>query len=193
MCFSRLVAEEVAAHVAYQNRKRPVGLGSRYRSANPSRQRLAPGRLVAWMADAVINRHLGDIEWVDAIEAPNVEAVLLGVGPSLVMGVDTARRAKEMLRGVRVELIATKVVQTRGNSQSARRHSGDDCPAPSAHRTVAMPGVNESLRKVDIEPHLSAVTRTRVSSVEFHSRPHPSRSNRIRSTSSTVTLSLCRS
>jgi hypothetical protein len=64
----------------------------------------------------VVNRHLLYFEGVDALQTPDIETVLPGIGPPLVMRVDAACRAEEVLRGVRVELIGAKAVRTFGDS-----------------------------------------------------------------------------
>jgi hypothetical protein len=63
----------------------------------------------------VVDCDLRQFERVDAFETPDIETVLPRIGPPLVMGVDTTRRAKEVLGGLRVELIEAEAVRTFGD------------------------------------------------------------------------------
>ena len=93
---------------------------------------------ISRMIDAVVNGHLLHIERVEILQAPHVETVLARIKATLVVGVDAARRAEEVLRRVRFELIDAKGVRTFRDSKAADRYCRDHSPTSPAHRTVAM-------------------------------------------------------
>src|SRR5690606_18026243 len=63
------------------------------------------GRAVGGMVDAVAGRHLAQVERIDALQAGDVEPVLVGVRAPLVVGVDAAYPAEPVARGHGVELV----------------------------------------------------------------------------------------
>ena len=64
------------------------------------------------MVHAIVRRHVRNVEGVDSLEAPDIEAVLLRVGATLMMRVYAAIRAKVVTRGSRVELIEPYDIRT---------------------------------------------------------------------------------
>lgn len=57
------------------------------------------------MIQTVERRHVCNIKRVDPVEAPDVEAVLLGIGAALMMGIDAANGAEVVFGCLGVELI----------------------------------------------------------------------------------------
>ena len=52
---------------------------------------LYPIRLpISRVIDAIVHGHLSQLEWVDALQAANVEVILLRVRATLVMRIDAA-------------------------------------------------------------------------------------------------------
>ena len=83
--------------------------GSLYKGLGPSSWGGHSGRnsyfAFGRMVHTVIGRNRTKIERIYAFQAANVVAVLVGVGPALMMAVDATVRAEVVLRGLRVELI----------------------------------------------------------------------------------------
>ena len=67
---------------------------------------------VCWVVDAILQWHGLQIEWVDALEAPDVVAVLVWKRAALMMGVDAAVGAEEVPRHVGVELVELQCLLT---------------------------------------------------------------------------------
>src|SRR5262249_1786034 len=63
------------------------------------------GKVVRWVVDAVVDDNVLEIERAQPRQASNVHAVLVRIRSSLMVGIDTAFRAKEMLCRTRIELV----------------------------------------------------------------------------------------
>ena len=76
------------------------------------------------MRDTVLHRDFLEVEGAYALQAGNVDPVLIGIRAPLVMGVDAAFRAKVMLRRHGVELIERQKVRALADFKIAkfRRH-----------------------------------------------------------------------
>ena len=57
------------------------------------------------MMDPIIRRYIFKIERIHTFKAPDVIAILMGIGAALMVCINTAVRAKIMLRGFGVECI----------------------------------------------------------------------------------------
>ena len=98
------------------------------------------------MVHAVVNRYFFDFKGIDPLQTADVEAVLVRVGPPLMMRVDATCRAEEMLRCIRVELIEAKRIIATRDPEAANRSGRDDCATSPAHRTIAMSRINQPVR-----------------------------------------------
>jgi hypothetical protein len=68
---------------------------------------------------SVHDRHLGKIEWADALQTCNVYTVLLRIRATLVMCGDTAQRTKEMLGFASIESVTSQHVIAPNDAQIA--------------------------------------------------------------------------
>ena len=65
------------------------------------------------MARAFVDLHGLEIERANAFKAGNIHAQLIGIGPSLMVGVNPAFLAEIMLRRLCIELIKVEIVLAR--------------------------------------------------------------------------------
>ena len=70
------------------------------------------------MMNTVVDRYMFKFVQIYALQAADVLAVLLRVGPPLVMRIDAANRAKQMSRGFGVEPILAKKLLTFRDSET---------------------------------------------------------------------------
>src|SRR5665213_1487405 len=61
---------------------------------------------VVGMIDAIHDRHLGEIERADPVQASHIDGIQVRVGSPLMMGVDSAAGTEEVLRRSGVEAVA---------------------------------------------------------------------------------------
>ena len=114
------------------------------------------------MLDAIACRYLGNIERVHIFEASNVVAVLVGIGATLMMRIDSAVGAEVMLRGHRVELIQPKNLVALQDSQSRQGHRSYDRPFSSTYRAIAAVRIDDAVWQVKFNDYSSAVTASPV-------------------------------
>jgi hypothetical protein len=62
------------------------------------------------MVHAVVYRNIFNLEWIDTLQATDVETVLFRIRPTSVMGVDATDGAKIVLRRLGIELVKTQDV-----------------------------------------------------------------------------------
>ena len=62
------------------------------------------------MINAIVDRHIRDVERVDALQTCNIVAILAGIGPPLMVRIDPTFGTEEVLRGLRVELVELEVL-----------------------------------------------------------------------------------
>src|SRR4249920_2490854 len=109
------------------------------------------------MVHAVDDGHLGEVERADAVEAGDVDAVLVGVRATLVVGVDAATRAEEVLRGAGVELVGGERVRAGEDLDPADRRRYRDRAAHAAIGAGAAPRGAKAVAQPGAEPHRAAV------------------------------------
>src|SRR5438552_19109974 len=107
--------------------------------------------------NAVVHRHFSEIEGTYAIEAGDVDAVLIGVRPPLVMGVDAALRAEMVLRRHGVELVGGERFAACENGHAVEiGRDGDGAAHPAIGAGTAARRL-QSVRKYNAEAHGSAM------------------------------------
>jgi hypothetical protein len=57
------------------------------------------------VVDAIACGDVGNVEWINVLKASNVKAILIRIGATLMMRIDSAVGAEVVLRGHRIELI----------------------------------------------------------------------------------------
>jgi hypothetical protein len=87
----------------------------------------------AGMVDAVVDDNVLEIEGAQPREAGDIDAELIGIGSTFMMGIDAAFRAKEMFGRTCVEFIDRQRLDARQNLNAAE--IGGDCNG-SAHPAV---------------------------------------------------------
>lgn len=97
------------------------------------------------MVNAIIGRHVLNQKGIDALQAADVVAVLFRVRTALVVGVDAAHRAEEVLRGVGVEFITRERRLTLDNPDTRQRDGRHDCPFATADRAVAAAWIHHTI------------------------------------------------
>ncbi len=72
------------------------------------------------MIDPIDDGDLSQFKGINAVKASHVEAVLLAVGSSLMVRIDTAYRTKIVFSGHGVELIERQFFLAPGNAQTVQ-------------------------------------------------------------------------
>ena len=85
------------------------------------------------MVGAIVDDNVLEIEGAQPREAGDIDAELVGIGSPLMMGIDAAFRAKEMLGRACVEFIDRQRLDARQNVNAAE--IGGNCNGP-AHSAV---------------------------------------------------------
>lgn len=107
--------------------------GDLFRRYKPQRPRPARGSAgVVRVVHAVGDGHFREVERADAFQAGDIDAVLVRIGATLVVGVDAAARAEEVLRGSGVEAVAGQGVLALKDFDAARLRGDDDRAAHAA-------------------------------------------------------------
>lgn len=109
---------------------------------------------------AVHDRHLGEVEWADAFETRDIDAVLLRIRAALVMGVDAALRTEEMLGLAGIEPVAGQLVLAPDDMQAAQGRGHRDRAAHSAIGTGASPDGVEAVAELNLELDRATMTLT---------------------------------
>ena len=110
------------------------------------------------VVDAVIDWHLAEQEWIDALQAAHVVAVLVGERASPVVRVDAADTAEVVPCDLRVELVEAKVLLAQHDADAAEWHRSDDRPLAAANRAVAAAWIDDAVRQVEFDHYGAAVT-----------------------------------
>jgi hypothetical protein len=116
--------------------------------------------VVAGVLHAVHHRHLGEIEGADAFQTRNVDTVLMRIRAALVMCVDTALRAKEMLGFAGIETIAGQFVLAPDDAQTVQGGGHGDRATHPAIGAGASPNGVESITELNLELDRAAMTLT---------------------------------
>src|SRR5690606_33084821 len=97
---------------------------------------------------------------VDALQAANIEAVLLRVGPALMVRVDATMTAEVMLGRTGIELVELEMLRAFQDAKPGKRHRSDNGAFAATDGAVTTPGVDDSVRQIDLKFHGTAVTRS---------------------------------
>src|SRR5690606_31578158 len=111
------------------------------------------------MVDPVFHGHVRDGEWIDALQAADVEAVLFRVGPALVMGMDAAVAAEVMLRRAGVELVEPEMFGPLDDAQPRQRDRRDHGALAAADGAVAASGIHDAVLQVQFQFDGATVAR----------------------------------
>lgn len=114
------------------------------------------------MIHTIIGRHIRNIERIDPFQTPHIESVLFWIGPPLMMRIDAAVRAKIMLRRMRIELIELQMLRTFDYAYSTQRHRRDHGALAPANGAIASPGIDDAIRKIELQLHPPAMARCAV-------------------------------
>lgn len=106
---------------------------------------------------AIAGRYVWDVKGIDAVQAANIEAVLRGIRPALVVGIDPALGAEVMLRGLGGELIQPKQLLPLQYPQSGQRNRGDHSTFAPANAAVASSRVDDAVRQIQLQHDGTAV------------------------------------
>ena len=124
--------------------------------------------IIAGVPHAIHHRHLGEVEWADAFQTRNVDAVLVRIRTALVMGVDAALRTKEMLGFARIEPVAGQLVLAPDEAQAPQCRGHRDRSAHAAIGAGASPDGVESIAELDVELDCATMTLTVHVRLPFH-------------------------
>jgi hypothetical protein len=112
---------------------------------------------VVRVVHAVGDGHLREVEWADAVQAGDVDAVLVRIGPALVVGVDAAARAEEVLGRAGVESIARQGVLALKNFDATHLRGDDDRAAHAAVGAIAAERGLEAVAERRLEANRAAM------------------------------------
>ena len=87
---------------------------------------------VGGMIDAVICWNWSEVVRIHAFEAANVVPILVGIGSALMMSVDTAEGAKEVLRRSCIELVNLQDLSALQDLHAGYWNRRDDCSSSPA-------------------------------------------------------------
>ncbi|MBR0751805.1 hypothetical protein JQ604_06390 [Bradyrhizobium jicamae] len=113
------------------------------------------------MIDAIHDRHLCEIERADPGEASHVDREQVRVRSSLMMGVDSAAGAEEMLRRSAMEPVARQRILTLQEPDPAHFRRDDDGAAHPAVGAVAAEDRIETVAERRFETHRAAMALAR--------------------------------
>jgi hypothetical protein len=109
---------------------------------------------------SIHNRHFGEIEWAHAIEARDIDAILLRIGAPLMVRVDATARAKEMLCLASIEAVTGQHVLASNKAYAADCGRNRNRAAHPTIRTGASTDGVKAVAEFGIESHSAAVTLT---------------------------------
>lgn len=89
------------------------------------------------MVDPVRPCDIAQITRIYTFKARDVDAVFIGVGTALMVGVDAADGAKVVFCGVGAPLVKRQVIRAFDNLQIAQGNGCNDCPPPPAKAAIA--------------------------------------------------------
>ena len=102
------------------------------------------------MIDPVVGGYVAEFEWVYALEAGNIEAVLIWIRTTLVVGVDATFGTEKMLGGTGIKLVKAERVRSLDDLDTVQRYRCHNSAAPSAHRAVTAPQFLQPTRHTEI-------------------------------------------
>ena len=105
------------------------------------------------MIDSVHYRDIFKVRWFEAFKASDVVPKLLRVGAALMVGINSANRAKIMSGRHRVELIHAELVGALFDNQPVKRDRGNDNTTHAAHGTIAAARALNSIGKNEFQLH----------------------------------------
>jgi hypothetical protein len=111
------------------------------------------------MVNPVFHRNVGYGEGINALQAPDVEAVLVGVRAALVVRMDSADAAELVLGGVGVEFVALEMLYPLHDTKPGERHRSHHRPFAPADRAVTPPWALDAVGKIKLQLHGAAVAR----------------------------------
>ena len=114
---------------------------------------------ITGMIDSVQYWDGSKVTRVDSFEAGDVVSKLLRIGPTLVMRINSANRAKIVLRRNRVELIHGELGGTFCDGQPIKCDRCDDSATHGAHGAIAAARALNSIGKTEFELNLPAMAR----------------------------------
>ena len=83
------------------------------------------------------------------------------------MGIDSTRGTEEVFRSSGIEPVRAQTLNARDYPETIQCGCRNNGPPPTTHRAVAVPWINQPVRKVDFELYASAMTRCRMSLLQF--------------------------
>lgn len=98
--------------------------------------------MIRGVIDAITNGNFAQKKGVNAFQTSQVITKLGWVGATLVMSVNAAVAAKEVLRRAGVELVLAQRVLTFENFQTGQRHTGGNGAPATTHGAVATAGIH---------------------------------------------------
>ena len=110
------------------------------------------------MVHAILHRHVGDVVWIDAFQAPDVVAELVRVGAALVMGIDAAVAAEIVPGDAGVELVQPQHVLPANHPQAIKRYRGDHRALAPADRAIAAARIDHAIGQLQFELDRTAMT-----------------------------------
>jgi len=118
------------------------------------------------MVHSIFHGNVRNGERIDTLQAAHVEAVLPWIRTTLVVRVDAARAAEEVLRGVGVELVKLELVRTFHDVQTGERYRRDHRSLPTTDGTVAAARIDDALRQLKLELDGAAVAGRAVAGLD---------------------------
>jgi hypothetical protein len=132
--------------------------GDLFRRYKPQRPRPARGSAgVVRVVHAVGDGHFREVERADAFQAGDIDAVLVRIGATLVVGVDAAARAEEVLGRSGVESIARQGLLAAEKLDAACLRRDDDRAAHAATGAIAAQGGVEAVAERRLEADRTAM------------------------------------
>ena len=110
------------------------------------------------MVHAILHRHVGDVVWIDAFQAPDVVAELVRIGTPLVVGVDAAVAAEIVPGDAGVELVQPHHVLPANHPQAIKRYRGDHRALAPADRAIAAARIDHAIGQLQFELDRAAMT-----------------------------------
>ena len=109
------------------------------------------------MVDAIIYGYTLHQARLDPLQAPKIVAVLIRRRAAPMMRVDTAAGTEVVLRSPGVEAIDSKEILTLNNAQIIKGNCAHDGALSAAHRASAASCVNNSVWKIQLQDHATAM------------------------------------
>jgi hypothetical protein len=118
------------------------------------------------MVDPIVERHIRHEVRINAIEAAEIESVLVRLGTAAVVGLDAAAGTEIVFGRHRVEAIDGEQLLALDDSQAFQWNGAHDRAFSAAHRTSATTGVDDAVWEVEFQNHATAVTACTVSGLD---------------------------